>query len=71
MTEWQPIATAPRDGTNILTYGLGGIQIEKWDTDEYARKPRPFWRCYARNSTDNRMAQPTHWLPLPDPPVTP
>lgn len=43
MTEWQPIETAPKDGTEILAFGMGveGEPVVMWDDS----KPRiPMWR---------------------------
>ena len=31
--DWQPIETAPKDGTKILVVWLGDIEIATWDTD--------------------------------------
>lgn len=52
--QWQPIETAPRDGTEILGYREGlGTWIVNWDPDEQDFSPG--WT-------------PTHWMPLPEPP---
>lgn len=59
---WQPIETAPRDGTKILVY----IQSASLD-----------WRIVARafdehdgwySDPGKHHVRPTHWMPLPDPP---
>lgn len=54
--EWQPIETAPRDGTWILVYVNGTVTnaffyLGHWDDGDYF----------------SRM-EPTHWMPLPEPP---
>ena len=60
--EWQPIETAPKDGTVILTWtdGLG----------DGAYMPMAYnaaggWSEYWGNSD----LLPTHWMPLPPAPV--
>ena len=62
---WQPIETAPKDGTRILAYApdslLGPTQavIYWWELgDEIA-----LW-CGA----DETPFRATHWMPLPEPP---
>ncbi len=60
--EWQPIETAPKDGTHILV----------WRPDEGDRKHKAHAGiCYWRKNcwyTSRRYQQPTHWKPLPAPP---
>lgn len=58
MTEWQPIETAPKDGTDVLVW-CGGtmfiacMEVGRWffDRTDYSVKPLP-----------------THWMPLPPAP---
>ena len=72
--EWQSIESAPKDGTYILVYpGLWtGISasIARWDDDEYAARPMPYWRRIDANNRIrlDRYTPPSHWMPLPDPP---
>lgn len=66
-TEWQPIETAPKDGTKILvciTYGLDG----GWETIQWVDWQKgPFvWPIY-QDRIDIPFP-PTHWQPLPEPP---
>lgn len=71
---WQPIETAPRDGTKILLITGMGIQIARWfaSRGEYG----PGWCVGAtivhptRDAIVNTSTV-THWMPLPEPPVRP
>ena len=70
MTEWKPIETAPTDGTEIL----GWLKEGKWAvvsfkvTNYYCawnreyRDSKAWWK-------DNVTCTPTHWMPLPKPPI--
>lgn len=64
---WQPIETAPMDGTDILLWfghSVGWISLCKW----YQKKKRGWcWVC----SYDHKahLWEPTHWMPLPEPPM--
>lgn len=69
--EWRPIETAPKDGHILLAFPLRGVIRGIWRSDQDAKKPRPYWshdceRIFGVNATRND--QPTHWMPLPDPP---
>lgn len=73
MNEWQPIETAPKDGTKVLVYTgtRNGMTASPamWDEDKYAKRIRPFWsRLDAIGRSDSRGNQPTHWMPMPLPP---
>ena len=60
--KWQPIETAPTDGTRILLRGMGGKIADGHygQPDGYAN-PKQFVWPYIH-------ANPTHWRPLPEPP---
>ncbi len=61
---WQPIETAPRDGTQILAclwaYGQPGgerrYEVVSWECDGWASEAYPIY-------------PPTHWMPLPPSPA--
>jgi hypothetical protein len=56
---WQPIETAPKDGSVFLGY------YDDWQcTMIYDRGNRMFLTDDGRN-----FAYPTHWMPLPPPPT--
>lgn len=61
---WQPIATAPKDGTEILIAreGRKDYLIAAWR--EYGNE---FLWC-ERGLRFHALAEPTHWQPLPEPP---
>jgi hypothetical protein len=63
--EWQPIETAPKDGTPILIYEttLGPVTYVC------------FWNSFHEYWVEAEGEQyssfnPTHWMPLPEPPKT-
>ena len=63
---WRDIATAPKDGTLYLVFGL--------DTDGHPEIAVAFWRaqhgtCWIAPTGWERV-HPTHWRPLPAPPTT-
>lgn len=61
MSEWRDISTAPKDGTEVLVC-LGEITCvatwNLWDGEEAWRDHYGF------------HFSPTHWMPLPAPPIT-
>ena len=72
MAEWQPIETAPKDGTRVLLAGIyGGIGIgfygPKYST--YGVNYGDAWG-YGTNWSNTFGVEPTHWTPLPNPPET-
>ena len=72
MTEWQPIDTAPKDGTEILVYGiatgeLGGVheKPETWKVSWFFKN----WSLCGGEGYVVWVDSPTHWMPLPAPPA--
>lgn len=65
---WQLIDTAPKDGTKILGAHSTSVFIVAHTTNPKARKAP--WR---EDWEGGRLPwnQPTHWMPLPDPPEAP
>lgn len=58
---WQPIETAPRDGTPILGYAAAGVMYVCW-----ARTGR--WIFFDDGRGSRLHFFPTHWMPLSAPP---
>ena len=64
---WQPIATAPKDGTRLLlcdSDDAGQIDIGYWSTSSWVATGGA-WIIY-ENRSDTVELTPTHWQPLPD-----
>jgi len=61
-SEWQLIATAPRDGRPVLLFH------PDWDTLDVGMFNPDTARCQER--TGDLLDTPTHWMPLPPPPIT-
>ena len=69
MTYWQPIETAPKDGTEVLLGRFaegcrrhGRIRVDRWSLPEHGRG----WIGFGQFNPESWPA--THWMPLPKPP---
>jgi len=60
--QWQPIETAPKDGTSILVWKQGEAVVQGWWNRGGAFN-MPHW------STPSNLFDPTHWMPLLQPPL--
>jgi hypothetical protein len=63
---WQPIETAPKDGTRVLVFDqYWGVLMSYWQLQATAVNPpgreHDRWDWYAAPGA-------THWMPLPAPP---
>ena len=77
MTEWQPIETAPKDGTEIFVYAKWKYKNcdakYSWRVANY-RSDISGWEngCHFWTITSTHFhetaIEPTHWMPLPPPP---
>ena len=67
MSEWQPIETAPKDGTSMLVVSRDGlVMIDKWHVCHTHPLGKPSYLSY----NDWQFSKdPTHWMPLPAPPA--
>jgi hypothetical protein len=66
---WQPIETAPKDGTHILLGGCKNgpsVRIGNWGSGQYNRRTRSYDPDWADGA--GPLTGPTHWQPLPEPP---
>lgn len=78
MTTWQPIETAPRDGTKILVcrrfpfdcwhYDVAKWAIKREHISGWAKKVGEYSERYDENWEWFEI-RPTHWMPLPEPPT--
>lgn len=68
MSEWQPIDTAPKDGTVLLLVPTRYAKWNKWLP--MAGKWIGFWVIFNADEAVQRV-EPTHWMPLPAPPSKP
>ena len=71
MADWQPIETAPKDGTRILLWDTDEVVIAKWD--DISMGGAEGWQIAVVNMLSGlkhyeAAFNPTHWMPLPEPP---
>ena len=74
---WQPIKTAPLDGTEILLWGKTNLDLNQFNPPMHSFQGRwgaGRWINLTINYGENSHAAPdmlcTHWAPMPDgPPV--
>lgn len=78
MSEWQPIETAPKDGTEFLAalsndWVIIISEVPNWDRYAWYRTSTnvsiPVARTHEPSSLkDGNCLLATHWMPLPQPP---
>ena len=81
MNQWQPIETAPRDGTWVLIAGGRTTEDDYNSTGVLTTRPvtafwsEPLWEedaewafCFWDGDWREGYLNPTHWMPLPQPP---
>lgn len=63
MSEWRPIATAPRDGKEVLLFARGsyGPRDVFFAVGQWSLQSNDWLWTFA--------IRPTHWMPLPEPPA--
>lgn len=82
MSEWQPIETAPRDGTTILIFGQPDDLLMADGSGPLVQFSTPGTFTAAWDEIDDAFVlsggswlgpfvAPTHWMPLPSPPKPP
>lgn len=70
--DWQPIETAPRDGTRVLLwacdpcYPKGKPLVGYFENNKWHLSGHEFTECWINNFDE--YFNPTHWMPLPEPP---
>ena len=65
MDDWQPIETAPKDGTHVLMYRDLCIAEAWWQLDVFGK----YYEWGGHGWSYPEWDQPTHWMPKPAPPI--
>ena len=71
---WQPIETAPKDGTEILVSHEYGVSMAQFDSGLVCIKDEDLTNVWVTNYcedywyTEILNPEPTHWMSLPNPP---
>jgi hypothetical protein len=81
MSEWQPIETAPKDGTDVIVMYMHietqVVHNAFWmdEKDCWAGDNPGGWWSYVHSEVSRELLDdwrtPTHWMPLPPPPRRP
>ena len=66
--EWQPIETAPRDGTVISVATMVRWTRYKAGAPKWAQKLGGRWQYFDGFGWRNFDEKPDYWMPLPPPP---
>lgn len=80
MSDWQPIDTAPKDGTEVFLYvpgdslhpTAGRYKTREYFSEEYDdpdyQEEGWYWSFGYPSDFHQEVLTPTHWMPLPEPP---
>ena len=75
--EWQPIETAPTDGTYVLLFfpdyihkvWIGYYEISEHFSHGKCVSSNKYWSVIGSIFSSAKESHPTHWMPLPNAPV--
>lgn len=67
MREWQPIATAPTDGSTVLLAYGALVTCGGYVDHGPLSSVGPYW--WNAEGLDGLDETPTHWMPFPPPPT--
>lgn len=68
--QWQPIETCPKDASWFLgRLEDGEVARVHWASDLSGSEQPAFQGCFRLSGSYFSEVNPTHWMPLPDPPV--
>lgn len=67
---WQPISSAPKDGSTIILRSGDVVDTGHWTDNFHTSRPWQGWTWHTL-VTKATAKQPSHWMPLPVPPVVP
>ena len=69
MSDWQPIESAPKDGTRVLLW-TGNLSALPTGTEMVWSATVGWWdREMSHQWIHGSGVDPTHWMPLPAPPT--
>ncbi len=63
--KWQPIETAPKDGTHFIVFRPKAVPKRRVGEDYYMQDAE--WKGILGKSRRDEL--PTHWMPFPNPPT--
>ena len=67
--KWQPIETAPKDGTVVIFYAPGGIFMAPSTEPKQASREERRKLAESGAWPNHQLWKVTHWMPLPPPPA--
>lgn len=67
--QWQPIETAPKDGTRLLLWWGSEVHIGRCVVAGMSRDGGDWWRSESHQVFKVAEGRPTHWMPLPAAPA--
>ena len=68
-SDWQPIETAPKDGTEILIASDCFVEAAYWEGKDSLYPWVTLDGQHVTNGRQEGIYGPTHWQPLPAPPL--
>lgn len=70
MDEWQPIKTAPKDGSEILLAHANSVWVDQWIPSTSYEVRNGEGGCWMMCDQWTTPEIPSHWMPLPEPPTS-